>query len=236
MSQEVKDKVVAHDSALENPEVIVEKFSDFEHFVERNKKLFGFGLTAFLLVIGGYFGYRYWSASEDAEAQKQLFPAVYYFEADSLNKALKGDGNNLGLLSVADEYGYTKAGKLAHFYIGAIYLKQGKFQEAIDNLKEYNANDMLISARANCLIGDAYMELNDPKSALEYFKKAALHYPNKYFSPRYLMKAALAQELDKDFTGAINSYGTIVEKYFDSQEAQDAKKLKARLEQMTKSN
>ena len=34
MSQEVKDKVSAHESALENPEVIVEKFIEKVQVVE----------------------------------------------------------------------------------------------------------------------------------------------------------------------------------------------------------
>lgn len=236
MNQQIKDKPVIQDSALENPEVIVEKLSSFEHYLEKNRKLVSIIFGVIVALVGAYFGYRYWISQEEEEAQKQLFPSIYYFETDSLKKALNGDGNNLGLLSVAEDYGYTKAGKLAHFYIGAIHLKQGKFQEAIDQLKEYDVNDILVSARANCLIGDAYMELNDYKSALEYYKKAALHYPNKFFSPRYLMKAALAQELMKDYSGAINSYSTVVEKYYESQESQEARKLKARLEEMTKTN
>ena len=232
MSQEVKDKVSAHESALENPEVIVEKFSDFEQYLEKNKKLVSTIVVAIVVVVGGFFGYKWWVNTEDEEAQKQMFSAVYYFEADSLKKALNGDGNNLGLLTIAEDYGHTKAGNLAKFYIGAVYLKQGKYQEAVDNLKGFSTNDILIQPRANCLIGDAYMELNDHASALEYYKKAALHYPNKFFSPRYLMKAALAQELAKNYEDAINTYTQVIEKYYDAQEVQDARKLKARLEQM----
>jgi TolA-binding protein len=91
---------------------------------------------------------------------------------------------------------------------------------------------MLVGPRANCLIGDAYLELNNLDDALQYYKKAALHAPNKYFSPRYLMKAALVQELQKNYSDAISTYGQVIEKYYESQEATDAKKLKARLEQM----
>ena len=94
MSQEVKDKPVVQDSAFENPEVIVEKLSDFEHFLEKNKKPVFALVIGVLLLAGGFFGYKWWLGTEDEEAQKQLFSAVYYFEADSLNKALKGDGNH----------------------------------------------------------------------------------------------------------------------------------------------
>jgi predicted negative regulator of RcsB-dependent stress response len=232
---EIKDKVADKESALENPEVIVEKLTSFEQYIEQNSKQLGIIAGAIALVIAGFFGYRYWTNTQDQEAQGQMFSAVYYYEADSLKKALNGDGNNLGFIRIADEYGSTKAGKLASFYIGSIYLKQNKHQDAIDNLKNFSSDDILIQPRANCLTGDAYLELNDLDHALEYYKKAALHAPNKFFSPRYLLKAALVQELQKNYADAINTYTQIIEKYYDSQESADAKKFKARLEQMIES-
>lgn len=236
MSEITKEKQVHNESILENPEAIIDKFGDVESYLEKNTKLISAVVALVVLIVGGYFGYKWWTDTQNQEAQTQMFPAVYYFEQDSLKKALNGDGNNIGLISIAEDYGSTKAGKLAKFYIGAIYLKQGKFQDAIDNLKDFQSEDILIGPRANCLIGDAYMEMNDHAKALEYYKRAALHTPNKYFSPKYLLKAALAQELMKNYPDAINSYNMLLEKYYDSQEAQDAKKLKARLEQMTAEN
>ena len=233
MSQDLKEKEVHKESALENPEILVEKLSTFEDYLEKNSKLVGTIVAVIVLAVAGFFGYRWYMNSQNQEAEEQMFQAVYQFETDSLRLALNGDGKSMiGFLAIADDYGYTKSGKLAHFYIGAIYLKQNKYQEAIDNLKEYNLDDLLILPRAHCLIGDAYLELDDKEHALEYYKKAALHAPNKFFSPRYLMKAALVQELSKQYADAINTYDQVTQKYFDSQEAADAKKYKARLEQM----
>lgn len=233
MSQVVKEKELEKESALENPEVIVEKLSTLEQYLEKNSKLVGAVVLGIALLIGGFFGYRYWISTQDDEAQGQMFAAVHFFEADSLNKALKGDGNNPGFLAIAEDYPMTKAGNLAHFYAGAIYLKQGKFQEAIDHLKSFSSDDILIGPRANCLLGDAYMETNDLEKALECYKKAALHAPNKYFSPRYLLKAALAQELMQRYDEALNTYDQVATKYYDTQEAADARKAKARLETLT---
>ena len=232
MSQELKDKVAEKESALESPKVIVEKLTNIEQYIEHHSKKLGMIAGGIALVIAGFFGYRYWVGSQEEEAQSQIFAAVYYYEADSLKKALNGDGNNPGFLSISDDYGMTKAGRLAHFYAGSIYLKQGKFQDAIDNLKEFSSDDILIGPRANCLLGDAYVELNDLENGLQYYKKAALHAPNKFFSPKYLMKAGLVQELKKDYSDAIGTYDQVIQKYYDSQEAVDAKKFKARLEQM----
>jgi tetratricopeptide (TPR) repeat protein len=232
MSQEVKDKVDNKESALENPEVIVEKLTSFEQYLEKNSKHLSIFVGALVLAIAGYFGWQWYSGTQNEEAQDQMFSAIYYFESDSLKKALNGDGNHPGFLSIADDYSWTKAGNLSNFYIGAIYLKQGKYQDAVDYLSKFSSNDVLIQPRAHCLMGDAYLELNDLDKALEYYKKAALHAPNKYFSPRYLMKAGLVQELQKNYADAINTYTTLIEKYNDSQEVSEAQKLKARLEQM----
>jgi TolA-binding protein len=234
MSQEINSKEENKVSVLESPEVLVEKLSGFEEYLEKNKKLLGVLAITVLAVVGGFFGYRWYMDSQNQEAEDAMFQAVYYFESDSLDKALNdGKGGKMGFLSIAENFGGTKSGKLAHFYAGAIYLKKAKYQDAIDHLKQYDGGDLLITPRADCMLGDAFLELDDKEQALEYYKKAALHAPNKFFSPRYLMKAALVQELMNRYDDAINTYTQVVEKYNDTQESSEANKLRARLQQMT---
>jgi tetratricopeptide (TPR) repeat protein len=215
---------------LENPEVIKEKLAGAEHWIEENPKIVFGVLGAIVLVIGGFFGYRFWTGSQDDQAQREMFQAIRYFEADSLNLALSGDGNNLGFLQIIDDYGMTDAGKLANFYVGFIYLKQGKFQPAILYLEDFKANDLLVQARAYSLIGDAYMELKDYENAVKYYTRAAEYKPNKFFSPTYLMKAALAYEKLNQKDKAKEVYQKIIDQYWDSNEYQDARKYKARIE------
>jgi tetratricopeptide (TPR) repeat protein len=215
---------------LENAEVIQEKLVGIEHYVENHPKLIIGIVAALIVVVGGFFGYRYFVGSQDAVAQKEMFQAVRYFEADSLNLALNGDGNNLGFLQIADDYGLTPAGNLANFYAGSIYLKQGKFPLAIFHLEDFKANDLLVQARAYSLIGDAYMEQKQYEDAAKFYDKAAGYKPNKEFSPTYLMKAALAYEKLNNFDKAKAAYQTIIDTFWDSSEVQNAKKFKAKLE------
>lgn len=205
---------------------------DPQAFIVKNKKLLTAILGGVAIIVGGALAYYYYNQSQNEEAQKEMFQAVYYFEADSLNKALNGDGNNKGFLEIIDEYGRTKAGNLAKFYAGSIYLKQGKYQEAVDLLKDFSSSDILIQARAYALTGDAYMELDNKSDAIKYYRKAVEHKPNKYFTPRYMLKLALAQELNGELDDAIKTYDLLLEKYYDSSESNDAKKFKAKLEQM----
>jgi tetratricopeptide (TPR) repeat protein len=215
---------------LENPEVIQEKLVDIESWFERNPKLVIGVAAGIMLLVGAFFGYRYYIGNQDGIAQNEMYQAVRYFEADSLNLALNGDGNNLGFLQIIDDYGRTDAGNLANFYTGAIYLKQGKYPLAIFHLQDFSASDLLVQARAYSLMGDAYMEQKDYENAAKYYDKAAGYKPNKEFTPTYLMKAALAYEKLNKNDKAKAVYQTIIDKYWESSELQNARKFKARLE------
>lgn len=215
---------------LENPEVIAEKVTGIEQWIEHNPKIVFGVLGALILVVGGYFGWRYYVDSQDEQAQREMFQAVRYFEADSLNLALDGDGNNLGFKQIVEDYGMTPAGNLANFYAGAICLKQGKYPLAIVYLDDFKADDQLVQARAYSLIGDAYMEQKKYEEAATYYDKASNHKPNKFFTPTYLMKAGLAFEKSNQKEKAIKAYQRVIDEYWESTDYQNARKFKARLE------
>jgi tetratricopeptide (TPR) repeat protein len=221
---------------LENPEVIQEKVMGVEHWIEDNPKIVFGVVGALLLVVAGYFGYQYYVGNQDEQAQKEMFQAIRYFEKyidsghDSLNVAMKGDGNNLGFEDIINDYSMTKAANLANFYAGAISLKQGKYKLARLYFEDFSSSDLLVQARAYSLIGDSYMEENDFGNAASFYNKAANYEPNKFFSPVYLMKEALAYEKLNQNDKAIQVYQKIVDEYWESSEFQNAKKYKARLE------
>jgi predicted negative regulator of RcsB-dependent stress response len=183
-----------------------------------------------LAIVGAVVGYRAYTHEQNKTAQQEMFGAVYAFETDSLNKALKGDGNMIGLETIADEYGGTQAGKLANFYIGSIYLRQGKYDQAIQAFENFSSDDILVQARAYCLEGDAYVEKSDYQQAEYYYLKASNYKPNRFFTPTYLMKLAQVYELHKNPKAAIETYDRLIKEYYESQETADARKNKARLE------
>lgn len=214
---------------LENPEVLAEEITKVEQYLENNKGI-TFGIVALIfIVVGGYFGYNYYIEGTNKQAQTDMFQAVYYFEADSLDLAINGDGNNLGFKDIINDYSGTDAANLAYYYTGAAYLKQGNFKSAILYLEDFSSSDLLIQAKAYSLIGDAYMEQGDFTNAAANYNKAANHNENKYFSPIYLMKAGIAYEKMNDIEGALKCYNKIVNDFASATEATDAKKHSARL-------
>lgn len=217
---------------LEDPESIAGQFDRVEDFYLSNQKIVLGVVGAIVLLIAGFFGYRYYQSSQNEAGQNELFPAVYRFEGDSLQTALNGRASQPGLVAVGDNYGGTAAGNLAHFYAGVALLKDGKYDKAIDELKSFSSSDLMVQARAYALIGDAYMEKKEFGEAASYYSKAADYKTNKYFTPTYLMKLALAYEQAKENGKALSTYNDILEKYADAAEAPSAKKYKSTLEAM----
>jgi len=229
MGKKSKNQPRESKEIFESPEAIANKISKTEEFVARNKNIVLTILGIIVVSVAGFFAYRSYINGQNELAQSELFQAVYYFEMDSLDKALNGDGNNFGLLDIARDYSWTKAGNLANFYIGVSYLKKVEFENAIEHLGKFNSDDLVIQARAFSLIGDAYMELGNYYDALDYYNQAIDYKPNKYFTPQYLIKAAVAYEKLNDFESAKKCYKTIVDEYYDSDQFTEARKQEARL-------
>ena len=154
---------------LENPDVLASKAEEFFESKKNQNILFGV-LTVVLLVVGGVMFFRYQNASKNREAQQEMFQAIYYFEADSLAKALNGDGNNYGFLDITDEYSGTKAANLGPILYWGDLHEIVRFRWCRSaNLEGFSSDDYLLQARAYSLIGDAYMELDDFDNAVDYY-------------------------------------------------------------------
>ncbi|ARS37079.1 tetratricopeptide repeat protein [Pontibacter actiniarum] len=236
MAKETVKKHNEFEELVENPDALADRLAYSEDFVKKNKsKLLGVFIAIAAVVVGAFLYYNYRS-TQNVEAQNAMFQAVYYFEADSLSKALNGDGQNPGLLEVADEYSGTDAGNLANFYAGVALLKQGQYAEAVDRLQEFESDDYLLQSRAYSLTGDALLEQGKNKEAADMYVKAANHNANPFFSPQYLMKAGIAYEAENNFASAAEMYDKIITDYVASAEVSDAKKYKARAEMLAGGN
>ena len=215
---------------IENPQVIAEKLVPGEDFLKRNSKIVVGLLVGAAVLIGGILFFQYNTQQQNEKAQAEMFQAVYFFEQDSVDFALNGDGINKGFLTIIEDYPRTDAANLSHFYTGSIYLSQKKFEDALTHLEEFSTDDYLVQAKAYSLIGDANLELGKTDEAIAQYTKAARTNENKFMSPKYLAKLAVAQEEAGKLEEAIKTYTEIEEKYYESFEFAAARKHKARLE------
>ena len=163
-----------------------------------------------------------------AEAAGQTFVAEQYFRAADYEKALNGDGNSLGFAQIVDEYG-SKAGKAVYLYAGVCELQLGNADNAISYLKKYNGKDVILAARAECCLGDAYAMKEDYKGALSQYEKAASVADNAY-AAGYLLKAGLMAEELGNNAKALTLYEQIKKEYPQTLEGFEIEKYIQRIQ------
>lgn len=206
-------------------EQLEDALTNSEQFIEKNQKMIVNITIALIIIIGAYFGYnKFISEPKATEAANQIFGAQNYFERDSFNLALNGDGNTLGFIEIIDKYGSTPSGNLANYYAGLSYLYTGDYQNAIKYLNKFSSEDLLMANMAIANIGDAYMQLGEYKKAAEHYKKAAAAKVNDFSTPMFLMKNGLALEKAGDYSAALKSYEQIEKDFPSSTEARDIEK------------
>lgn len=217
-----KDLDKRGDQRLEN---IEETLTRTEQFIMDNQKVIGIFVAAIVIAILAFFSYqRYYLEPRTKEAKNQMFVAQRFFEADSLDKALYGDGNSLGFVDIVDDYGMTDPGNLANYYAGISFLKKGDYDQAIDYLEDFDGEDNIMGPMAKGAIGDAYMELGDASKAAAYYLEAANQRDNELTTPLFLFKAGQTHEMMGNYDKAIDIYNRIKDNYSRSQEGRTIEK------------
>ncbi len=200
-------------------EAIEQTLSKTEQYIENNQKLLIYIVLGIAAIIGSYYAYTRWYLEPlETEAVSQMYAAEQYFEKDSFQLAINGDGNMPGFIDIIEEYGSTKSGNLANYYAGICYLHLGQYDEAIEYLENFNSDDMMLQPVAIAAIGDAYMEKGDTKTAIDKYLEAANTNPNEFTSPIFLMKAGRAYETVDDYANALIQYKKIKKDYKNSNE------------------
>ena len=212
---------------------IEETLTKTEQFIEDNQKNLMTGVGIIIGLIAVVIGYQnLYLAPLEKEAQADMYMAELYFQKDSFNLALNGDGQYLGFVDIADEYSSTKAGKLANYYAGLSYLNSGDFESTIEYLEDFSSDDIILSSLALGCIGDAYMELSDTDNALSYYEDASSYSDNEFTTPRYMIKQAMIHESNGDFEDALDLYKEIEANYKTSREGNGIEKYISRAENL----
>ncbi len=189
-------------------EILNDQLTGLEQKVENNHKIIVWACVlvaaVVLLVLGYIYGIRQpgIQSANDAVGQADI--------------TLLAGNDSLALAQyqqVADEHGYD-AGNRAKLNAAILLYRQGKYQEAIDYLKDYSVKENVIGAAAKSLEGDCHVNLKQYPEAISCFKEAAeISDNNPHLTPYFLMKEATVQRELKDYAAEAALYKTIIEDY-----------------------
>lgn len=115
--------------------------------------------------------------------------------------------------AVADDHGYD-AGNRAALNAAIILYKQGKWQEALDYVRRYKAQDDIIAAAAKSLEGDCLVNLKQYDAAVKAFADAAAKSDeNPAYTPTFLFKQATVLRELKQYKEEAAIYQQIMDDY-----------------------
>lgn len=113
------------------------------------------------------------------------------------------------------------------------YFKKDYFKKA-KPIFEFLVENNYRPAESSFYLGEILFYKKDYKGAIGYYKKSMMLYDKAKYIPKLLLHSAISFEKTSDKTNAVNFYGTLIDIYPKTKEAQDAKKRLTKLEKKGK--
>ncbi len=229
MAEEL-EKEVATTVESQNEESKGNFVGNVQRLFEEKQNLLAYIGGGVLVVMGLLvFGFTKWLPDRNAAAQKAMFKAELAFAKDSFALALNGNGDVKGFLEIGNKFSFTKTANLSNYYAGVCYLNLKQYDNAVKYLNKFSTSDPILGAVRYSALGDAYAELGKMNDATNNYEKAASFSSNEVYTPYFLLKAALANEQQKQFSDAKKLLEKIKEQYPNSDEGRDIEKYLARV-------
>jgi tetratricopeptide (TPR) repeat protein len=202
---------------------VEEAVSRSEAFINKNKKtIVGIVCAIVILIAGSVLLTTQYIRPREQKAAEALFAGERYFQNGDYETALNGDQNEYaGFEAVINEFGGTKAGKLAKAYAGISLAKLGRHEEAIPYLKSFKGDDVMVAPSVLAALGNCYAQMGNEAQAASTLIKAAQKANNNLLSPAYLIQAGQIYEKLGKNSDALKAYQEVKDKYYGSTQAMD---------------
>lgn len=185
-------------------------------FVDENRTLVYAAAAGLVVVVVAIIGFILYQNAEAGEAEEMLARIVPLYEQGAYQQALDGTVDRLGLLEIADEYGGTTAGNLAHFYAADALFHLGDYDRALEHFEAFDKSRNFLGASGYAGQGAVHEAREEYERAGDLYRQAAYHFENDLTSPEYLLKSGRAYELGGLYEQAVAQYEAIQDEYPES--------------------
>ncbi|MCG2794183.1 MAG: tetratricopeptide repeat protein [Weeksellaceae bacterium] len=190
---------------------------NIEGFLEKNARTLSIGFGILVVAVLGWFGYQQFILGpKNEEATKSYLSAQKNLTEGKEDLALGGKSvANPGFLGTYEQYGSTKAGKLAAYNAGLIEFKRGNYQKAYDLLDKFSSGNKVLMALKYGAMADCLSNLNKSEDALAMADKAVSASDDAYTTYYFTKKAGMLALALKKNADAKKYFAAIDEKYQD---------------------
>ena len=200
-------------------------------FYETYKKQISIGITAFVVVVIALVVFFKNRADNNERAFTALAAIHQVYDSGQFQQAIDGvPAQNLaGLKSIVDNYGGTKGGDLAEFYLADSYFQLGKYAEALESFESCSSSEELVEASRLAGIAACHEALGQFADAGSYFEKAAGDELTEGTAAEHLNNAARNYALAGDKERAVEILKRLKKKYPTTTYGREADRFIAQL-------
>lgn len=191
---------------------------------EDHKRQVSMGLTALIVVVIAALIYANNQASNNEKAMTELGKVFGYFDAGQYQVALEGipERNIPGLKSIVENYGGSRSGELARFYLATVYYTLGRYDEALEQFDAFDPPKGVLEVSRLSGIAACYEAKGQYDRAAEYFERAAVRYPQDLSAAENLSHAGRNHGFAGNRNKAVELFKKLKKDYPTSVQARDA--------------
>ena len=193
------------------------------NYYEQNKKYLSYAVTALVVIVVATVVYTNNRRASNEKAAAELGKVMQYFDAASYQQAIDGvpEQGVQGLKAIVDNYGGESA-EFARFYLANSYYMVGKYDEALQQFRDFSGGDNLLKSSALAGTASCYEAKSDYSSAAKYFEKAATKAGTEPVAAEYLAHAAFNYGRAGEKTTAVDLYKRLKKEFPTAASARDA--------------
>jgi tetratricopeptide (TPR) repeat protein len=173
-------------------DALITSYANFTAWYAGHKKQVGTVLTVAVVVVLGVVVYLNNQATNNEKASTDLAKVYSFFDGGQYQQAIDGipERNIPGLKSIVENYGGTRSGDMARFYLASAYYSMGKYDDALEQFEDTgDLGPRLGVARLSGMAG-CYEARQKYSEAGEYYEKAATAYADDINAAENLNNAA----------------------------------------------
>lgn len=210
---------------------LIENYKRAADYYVANKTQILAVAIALLVLIGGFFGYKYYSSAQEDQAQELLAIAEQAYALGEFEEALYGNDFELtyGFDQIADEFPWTNAGNLANYYAAISSFELGDVDNAMIYIEEFDVPRGILGVGPLTFHAKLHLAKGDHTAAAEKFLQAANWDENGVTTPSNLFESAQAFYMADNFDRARELVDRVINEYPESSKMAESQRLKGML-------